>query len=120
MENNGQFLLYTGPVVLQNKLHPIMYSHFVSLYIAVRLLCENKCTTESIEYAEKLLKHFVKNYIKIYGLEYISPNNVHGLLHIADDAKEFGSLDNFSAFKFENFMKTLNIAQSGKTVRTNK
>lgn len=57
------------------------------------------------------MEYFVKDFIKIYGREYVSPN-VHGLLHIADDAKEFGSLDNFSAFKFENFLKTLKAEKS--------
>lgn len=31
-------------------------------------------------------------------------HNVHGLLHLSDDAERFGPLDNFSCFKFENFM----------------
>lgn len=31
-------------------------------------------------------------------------HNFHSLLHLRDDAKKFGVLDNFSCFKFENFM----------------
>lgn len=30
--------------------------------------------------------------------------NVHGLLHLVQDVKRFGSLDNFSAFPYENNM----------------
>jgi hypothetical protein len=29
-------------------------------------------------------------------------HNVHGLIHLADDARIFGALDNFSAFLYEN------------------
>lgn len=33
--------------------------------------------------------------------------NVHGLIHLADDAKTFKSLENISAFPFENFLASL-------------
>lgn len=33
--------------------------------------------------------------------------NVHGLIHISDDYKKFGSLDNIAAFPFENYLKQL-------------
>jgi len=31
--------------------------------------------------------------------------NVHGLIHLAGDVRRFGTLDNFSAFPFENALK---------------
>lgn len=36
--------------------------------------------------------------------------NVHKLVHIADDAKMHGQLDNISAFSFENLMRKLTKA----------
>lgn len=33
--------------------------------------------------------------------------NVHGLVHLSGDAHMFGSLDNISAFPFENFLSKL-------------
>ena len=33
--------------------------------------------------------------------------DVHGLIHLVQDVKKFGPLDNFSAFKYENFLQTL-------------
>jgi len=100
-----QFLLYTGPVILQKELNFVIFSNFLTLHIAVRILCQ-KSTVENIEYADKLLKHFVECFIKIYGPEFAS-HNIHGLLHITDCVKQFGPLDTFSAFPFENFMKEL-------------
>ena len=41
--------------------------------------------------------------------------NVHGLLHLTDDAKRYGSLDYFSAFKFENKLYELKrLLKSGR------
>lgn len=73
--------------------------------VAVHILCQ-KSTVEYIEYADKLMKHFVKCFIKINGSEFAS-YNIHGLLHITDCVRQFGPLDTFSAFSFENFMKEL-------------
>ena len=33
--------------------------------------------------------------------------NVHGLIHLASDAKQFGTLNNISCFPFENFLQKL-------------
>jgi len=52
------------------------------------------------------MKYFVDTFEILYGKEFIS-YNVHGLLHIADDARHFGSLDTFSAFRFENHLGKL-------------
>jgi len=59
-----------------------------------------------VNYAKDLLEYFVKTFQFIYGQEHIS-HNVHGLLHICEDYKYFGPLDNCSAFIFENYMKEL-------------
>lgn len=48
----------------------------------------------------------MKTFQFLYGRDHVS-HNVHGLLHICDDYKYFGPLDNCSAFIFENFMKEL-------------
>jgi len=42
----------------------------------------------------------------LYGKEYIS-HNVHNLLHLCSDVRIFGPLDNFNAFRFENFMTSI-------------
>jgi len=100
-----QFLLYTGPVVLKKFLSEDCYSNFMTLNIAmIILLSPNQ--NDKIDYADKLLNYFVKSFQHIYGSHYIS-HNVHGLLHIVDDYRNFGPLDFCSCFPFENFMKIL-------------
>lgn len=103
-----QFLLYSGPVVLKNVLSDEVYNHFMTLHVAITILSSNNlCTDEpNLLYAHQLLQHFVTSFKTIYGYHHVS-HNVHGLLHIVQDVRNFGSLDMFSTFKFENFMQKM-------------
>lgn len=101
-----QMLLYTGPIALKSVLSKDNYKHFLSLHVSIRILCKEDTKNAYAEYSQKLLEHFVKSFIKLYGKHCVS-HNVHGLIHLVEDAKNFSILDNFSAFKFENFMQIL-------------
>ena len=53
------------------------------------------------------MHHFVSNCDRFYGIEFLV-YNIHSLLHLGDDVKFFeASLDDISAFPFENFLQTL-------------
>lgn len=110
-----QFLLYTGIIVMKSVLSPNCYNHFVTLSIAIRILADPKLCISFNNYANSLLIWFVSNYGNIYGNEYLS-YNVHNLIHIARDVQTFGCLDNFSCFKYENYMQKIKrkLHQSGK------
>ncbi|XP_054746361.1 uncharacterized protein LOC129250792, partial [Anastrepha obliqua] len=101
-----QFLLYTGIFVLKDCINEDLYYHFLLLHAGIRFLsCEKSFNVES-NVANELLKEFVDLFGNIYGDHLIS-YNVHGLLHLSDCVREFGPLDNFSAYKFENYMQHL-------------
>ena len=104
-----QFLLYTGPVVLKSVLPSSLYKHFLCLSISISiLLCEDVFRDGSfLDYAEKLLSHFVRNSERLYGQSFVV-YNVHSLLHLTDDVRYFAkSLDELSAFKYENYLQKL-------------
>lgn len=101
-----QFLLYTGPIVLRKILPKTMYDHFMTLHVLIRILCDEERHRNKLNYAENLAKHFIKSFAKIYGVHHVT-HNVHGIIHLVEDAKLHGSIEKFSAFKFENFMQTL-------------
>ncbi|XP_067216790.1 uncharacterized protein [Linepithema humile] len=102
------FLLYLGPVVLKNILRKELYEHFLILHIAIIILASSIFSSDSLNvtYAENLLQNFVEQFETLYGVQYIS-HNVHNLLHLAADVRQHGPLDNFSAFRFENYIGIL-------------
>ena len=103
------FLLYSGPVILQGKIHVSKFTNFLRLHVATRIFCSKELHEKFFYMAENLLKDFVGNCKREYSKSFIS-HNVHSLLHISDDVKKFGPLDSFSCFIFENFMKQIKKA----------
>ena len=101
-----QFLLYTGPVVLQHKLDEIVYQNFLLLSVSIHILLNPYLAQQYNDYCKILLKSFVQHYSQLYGSENVV-YNVHGLVHLPDDAKNFGSLDTISSFPFENYLMTI-------------
>lgn len=98
-------LLYIGPVVLKNILHKNIYNHFLALHVSVRILCSNDYNQYN-KYAGQLLEKFVNAMPYLYHKCFVS-HNIHGLIHVLQYVKTFGSLDNYSAFKYENFLQHL-------------
>jgi len=96
-----QLILYTGPVVLKGIVSEVVYKHFLILHVAVYCLTTCQLSLSHCDYGNELLKQFVEEFAEIYGeqsLEY----NIHNLCHVEDDCKNYGALDNISAFPFEN------------------
>ena len=103
-----QFLLYTGMVVLPGIVNNEVFNHFMKLSVAITLLCSSRYCEDPVanDYAQKLLVSFVELAKLLYGPGFMV-YNVHCLVHLAADAKQFGSLDGISAFPFENHLKHL-------------
>jgi hypothetical protein len=99
------FLLYLGPGVLYGILPIKMYNHFMYFHTAIYILLSQ--TDHSwIMYASKLLTKFVGQASDVYFKE-IMVYNMHGLMHLHEDALDFGSFEQLSAFEFENSMQYL-------------
>lgn len=103
-----QFLLYVCPVVLKGILSEESFQHFMTLHVAIRLLCTKDCPPHLISYAEELLNYFVERAgaKTLYG-NTVYVYNVHALIHLAQDVRTFGPLDSFSSFPFENYLGSL-------------
>lgn len=75
----------------------------MNVLILILLSPDYECYTD---YAESLLDYLVRTFEEMYGRQHVS-HNIHGLLHIVDGYRSYGSLETYSAFPLENYMKTL-------------
>ena len=100
------FLIYTGPVVLKGFLEPKLYSNFLDLSVAVRILLCPILLKNYVGFARQLLIYFVQLFGELYGEDQLV-YNVHFLIHLADDAVNFGVLDKCSSFRYENYLGQL-------------
>ena len=100
-----QFLVYSGPIALKDIVPDDIYTNFLYLHIAARILTNRDRIKdpESLRLAENFLTQFVDGFTEIYGPRYVS-HNIHNLLHVCMDVERFGVLDDYSAFKFESFI----------------
>lgn len=98
-----QFLLYTGPVILSGRVDDAIFKNFMLFNVGIQLLVNPSLCEQYCEYAHELLVAFVEHFSALYG-DNMVVYNVHGLVHLAEDAKRFGSLDATSSFPFENFL----------------
>ena len=109
-----QFLLYLGPVLLKHTIDPCKYNNFLEFFIPIYILCHPILHSVYNDFASSILRIFVHNFGNIYGhgeLVY----NVHNLIHLPQDVKNHGPLDNFSAFPFENHIRHLKTYVHGST-----
>lgn len=103
------FLIYLGPVVLIDLLPSFeLYEHFLVLHCAIYILANDKLSQVELwkKYAKDLLNWFVSQLSRLYWPQ-ILVYNFHNLLLLVDDVDNFGPLDNFAAFPFENFLRKM-------------
>lgn len=101
-----QFLLYTGPVVLQNVLLASVYNNFMLLSVAIFILASPSLSADLHDFAHTLLASFVTHFGELYGPEFVT-YNVHGLTHLSGDVRIHGNLDLISGFPFEDYLGKL-------------
>lgn len=111
-------LLYICPVAYKPYLSPERYSHMMLLHVAIKLLVNRDTCKTYTDYAESLLKLYVASGAQLYGAKYVT-FNVHNLIHLANDVRKHGSLDDFSAFPFENKLQKMKnlLRKSGKPLQ---
>ncbi|VDP72237.1 unnamed protein product [Schistosoma mattheei] len=100
------FLLYLGPVVFHNRLPLSMYKNFQSLSLSMYLLSHPKFHITFANSVRLYINKFLLGYEGCCGTEHLI-YNVHSLKHIADDVMEHGTLESFSAFPFESYMREI-------------
>lgn len=100
------FLLYTGPIILYNSLDSPQYKHFLNLHAAIFILNDDTLIENYLDVAKDLLQNFVKESKMVLGKSFIV-FNVHSLIHLIEDVKKYGNINNFSCFPFESYLYTI-------------
>lgn len=109
-----QIMMYTGPYIFKNIVSQPVYNNFMIFNILMRLLSCHKTVYNQNDYAESLAKYFLKTFCDVYGKGNVS-YNVHSLIHLVNDAKKYGVVDNFSSFPYENYLQHIKkIVQPGR------
>lgn len=108
-----QIMLYTGPFLFKHIISLPAYNTFIMFNIVMRILSCTKTVYSQNEYAQSLAKHFVKAFGQVFGRGNVS-YNVHAFIHLPNDAKKYGVVDNFSSFPYENYLQHIKkILQPG-------
>lgn len=100
-----RLLLYDGIKVFRN-IDKNAFKHYLLLQCGVYILASPQLIKTHVDVAEECLKIFVSHCSKIYGKEFVT-YNVHSLIHLADECRSSGTLDSFSAFPYENCLKSI-------------
>lgn len=98
--------LYDGILVFRGRLHENVYKHFLLLHSALYILSSPVLVRSMLQTANELLRLFISHSVNIYGQKFVV-YNVHALCHLTIECAAYGHLENFSAFKFENRLKSL-------------
>jgi hypothetical protein len=93
-----QFLLYTGPVLLKKYLLPDVYKSFLKYHCGIRLLHQSIQSEDSLDKAQQLLEEFVRESKSFMPTTY----NIHNVLHMTNCVRQFGPLESFSNYRYEN------------------
>lgn len=100
------FITYTFPVLFHNALHKEHYNLLLLLHCAVFILSDSNLIEKHINEAESFLKKFVVQSPEHFGESFVV-FNVHNLIHLVNDVKLYGNINEFSCFPFENYMNLL-------------
>lgn len=100
------FNLYTGMLVFDQYLPSALNDHFLLFYCSLRLMSLPNISPDNLSIAKDLMKRFVEEFPNMYGHKNVV-YNIHMMLHLHECVEIYGSLDIFSAYKFENFMQQI-------------
>lgn len=95
------FLIYYSLPLFNGIMKPIYFEHLVNLVVSIEHLLNKNFSNIYLDQINELLKEYVSNMETLYGSDKLL-SGVHELLHIVDDVKNIGPLNEFNCFQFEN------------------
>ncbi|KAE8742107.1 hypothetical protein FOCC_FOCC012381, partial [Frankliniella occidentalis] len=107
-----RLLLYGGVMVFKDILQNA-YRNFLELHTAMYILSSPKYVQDEklIAVAKLILNAFVANSSTVFDDSFVV-YNVHSVKHLADECRDNGPVDEFSAYKFENLGTVRKVLRS--------
>ncbi|KAE8751250.1 hypothetical protein FOCC_FOCC002078 [Frankliniella occidentalis] len=99
-------LLYDGLLVFRGVLDNNVYQHFLLLHCGIYILNSSVYYNTKNDLTKEMLRLFITHSIAIYGRMFVV-YNVHSMSHLGEECAQHGPMDTFSAFAFENRLKSL-------------
>jgi len=96
-------LLYDGIIVFKDQFPQNIYHTFLLLHSAIYILSSSIFYHDLNHVADYLLKEFVSHASRILGRDFLV-YNVHSIVHLAEECKNHGTLESFSAFPYGNYL----------------
>jgi hypothetical protein len=100
------FLLYTGPIILNNYLPSAYMEHFNLLHFAIYILSSSIYHENLLSQAQACISNFILTMDELFGKTAVT-HNVHVLEQLPKFTEIYGTLDEFSSFPFENHLHHL-------------
>ena len=102
-----QILLYSGKVIFRDLMaSDAQYNNFLKYSVACTLLVDPETAQTFADLHHLLLREVVDEFSSIYAQAFMT-YNAHVNLHLSDMANFHGSLDEISAYPFENHLRIL-------------
>jgi len=93
-------IYYSLPVFIDIMPDTTHFEHLVKLVVFLEIILSREIKKSDLNYAEKIIFEFVKDFNKIYS-ESSMLSGVHELLHLVDCTKYFGPLNLINLFPYE-------------------
>lgn len=114
---NRTFLLYAGVValkILDDAERSDIYRNFLTLSMACRI-CSFEGYEHFLDVAEVMFNDFVDNFTILFGISNTTWK-IHSARHMVDEVRRHGLFKEFSAYRFESFMNTVQKALHSHTL----
>lgn len=99
-ELKAWFFYYSVPI-LRSIMADVYFEHYLLFIYSIYILNQESVSDAMINTAAEFLKLFVSQFEDLYGRENMTAN-LHQILHLANNVKNFGPLWTTSCFPYEN------------------
>ncbi|KAK3910434.1 UPF0210 protein [Frankliniella fusca] len=99
-----RLLLYDGLKVF-NHLDKNLFNNFLLLHSAIHILSSENLR-DFLDIADAIIQEFVSHSARVFGRQFVV-YNVHSLRHIVQECEEHGTVQEFDAFRYENYLGVL-------------